>query len=361
MKILIANDTFTHPHIGCKGVGYSHAKQLGELGHKVVHRYFAGSLAINQYDPKSTEEQLISKILETKAISEKINEVDAIIVNGEGTIHHGSGKILIALLGAGIAMNKKTVLVNTVFQEFDFFKNTLSKLDIFFVRDLFSKLYANSLGLRAEICADSFLQADFDQNLPANLTFGSKKILASDWHHQRTSDSGRTIINFLSQNSNSAYFPLLQGTANLLWRYSPKLISNSPLFISARHHGICLAMKAGIPFIGLGSNTHKIESTVKMLGLSNYMLESQKNISQDLINDAIHSKSRFLDAYSNFLEKYSFNPFTELGIDKTAVDPEREIQKLYYDYEKHTKFSPLKESLQSLHIGSNFANGLLEK
>ena len=120
-------------------------------------------------------------------------------------------------------------------------------------------------------------------------------------------------------------------------------------------------MKAGIPFIGLGSNTHKIESTVKMLGLSNYMLESKKNISQDLINDAIYSNSRFLDAYSNFLEQYSFNPFTELGIDETAVDPEREIQKLYYDYEKHTELSPLKESFQTLRIGSNFANGLLEK
>src|SRR5580704_11877828 len=114
MRILLSNDTGLASHVGCIAVSDAHARMLGRAGHQVAIRHFLGSLIrFRGADAKVG----VRSILEDPSLAEQLSAVDAVVVNGEGSIHHGAGTEYLALLGAAQDLGKATLLVNAVFQD----------------------------------------------------------------------------------------------------------------------------------------------------------------------------------------------------------------------------------------------------
>jgi polysaccharide pyruvyl transferase WcaK-like protein len=119
-----------------------------------------------------------------------LDACDAVVVNGEGTLHHGAGSEYFAILGAAQQLGKATLLINAVFEAHQGWAQVISRLDDFCVRDLHSLEHARSLGFRCRLVPDSFLAAQFDATPTIDL---GGRIVVTDWHPARDADVGMTM------------------------------------------------------------------------------------------------------------------------------------------------------------------------
>ncbi len=268
MKILLANDTAVSWHIGCQAVSDGHARMLGRAGHEVLHRVFLRSL---DRHAAGRDDDVVASLRGDESLMARIEAVDAVVVNGEGTIHHGRGRPLLGLLELAQSLKKPTFLVNAVFQDSDSFLPALKRLDDFTVRDGRSLAYAESLGLRARRVADSVLAATFDE-APADLTGD----VVSDGHSQRK-DAVAALDGFRAATG-AAWLPFDDKRAQDSWRTVPARLKGADILVTGRHHGIYMALKAGIPFVALGSNTFKVEGVLEDLGRTDLLAASLDDI-----------------------------------------------------------------------------------
>lgn len=261
MKIALFNDTGNSPHAGCQAVSNAHALMLGRAGHKVVHREFVLDHRGHWTgEPKTS----IKSVLSDEALMEKIDAADTVIVNGEGTIHHGFGYHLLAILGAAQTLRKQTLLVNAVFQDTEGFDDVLHRLHDFTLRENYSLHHAQERGFRCRLVWDSSLAADYQDSPLYNF---SNQTIVTDWHGARNQDTGCTALKFLSKNTDTSYFlPLQSQSAYSTWQRMPATFATADLILSGRHHANYFAAKAGVPFICMPSNTHKVEGFIDLLG-----------------------------------------------------------------------------------------------
>jgi polysaccharide pyruvyl transferase WcaK-like protein len=260
MKVFLLNDTATVPHIGCQAVSDAHARMLGGAGHQVIDRAFLQEL---RAFATTDETAGIAAVLADEILRSRIEACDALVVNGEGTLHHGFGTEYFACIGAAQFLGKATLIVNAVFEAHDGWLSTLSKLDDFCVRDAESLRHAQSHGLHARLVPDSFLAAEFGSRATIDL---HEQIVITDWHPQRDGDVGCALRRILDDVQDSFYYPLQHGMHTHLWRGAVADWSACSIAITARHHGIYLAARARKPFIALPSNTRKIEGLIEAAG-----------------------------------------------------------------------------------------------
>lgn len=260
MKIIIFNDTGNSCHAGCQAVSDAHARLLGIAGHHVLHREF---VLHHRHHWTGSPETSIKSVLNDEDIMEKISSSDAVIVNGEGTIHHDQGQHLLAILGAAQTLRKPTVLVNAVFQDTSGFDNVLHSLEDFTVRETKSFQHAKDRGLRCRLVWDSSLVAGYD-SMP--LRDFENQTLITDWHSARNTDVGYNMLSYMAENSDTSFFlPLQTESAFSVWQKYSATMATARLVISGRHHANYFAAKAGVPFICLPSNTHKVEGFVDIV------------------------------------------------------------------------------------------------
>lgn len=261
MNVFLLNDTATVPHVGCQAVSDAHARLLGDAGHCVTDRAFLGELrTFAGHD----EAAAIRAVLADEVLCARLQACDAVVVNGEGTLHHGAGTEYFAVLGAAQRLGKATLIVNAVFEAHTGWLSVLSQLDDFCVRDQHSLDHARSHGLRCRLVPDSFLGAVFDQPAFVDL---SDRIVVTDWHPARDADVGHTLRTLLDQVETTVYFPMLHGVQSHLWRGAAAAWASSSLVITARHHGIYLAAVARKPFVALPSNTLKVQGLLAAAGV----------------------------------------------------------------------------------------------
>lgn len=262
MKVLLANDTGKTPHLGCKGVSDAHARLLGRAGHEVVHRRF---LEPRRGTETVTDAELVRSLEADDRLQACLDDVDAVIVNGEGTIHHGAGRPLLALLAVAQRRRKATLLVNAVFEETAGFDDTLRCLDDFTVRDGHSLRHATDRGCTARIVPDSYLAAGFSG--PRGPLTGD---VVTDWHWQR-GDVGAALERYLRE-STATFLPFVSEAADALWQSVPADLATARVVLTGRHHGVCAAILAGRPFVAVPSNTFKIEGMLQHLGLGHLVV-----------------------------------------------------------------------------------------
>ncbi|WP_370173124.1 MULTISPECIES: polysaccharide pyruvyl transferase family protein [Hyphomonas] len=263
MRIALFNDTGNSPHVGCQAVSNAHAVMLGRAGHRVVFRGFV--LQYRQFR-KDTEAESIAAALAHEGLQAALADCDAVIVNGEGTIHHDAGMHLLAILGAAQALGKVTLLVNAVFEETAGYDDVLARLDDFTVRDQRSLHHARERGLPCRLVWDSALAAEYD---PAPLFDLKGATAVTDWHFARADDTGRTSLEFLRAHPEATRFlPLASANAHEIWSRYPATLATASQIVTGRHHGCYFAIKARRRFIPLGSNTHKIEGLLDAAGAS---------------------------------------------------------------------------------------------
>ncbi len=302
MKILLGNDTGTAPHLGCQAVSDGHARLLGRAGHEVVHRLFRGELARHE---AVDEAQLVRNLERDERVAEMLEAVEAVVVNAEGTIHHGAGRSWLALLELAQRRGKATLLVNAVYQQMPGFEATLARLDDFTVRESRSLAEARARGGRPRLVPDSYLAARFSDG--GDPFTGD---VVTDWHRQRA-DSGDVLQRYLVERS-ATFAPLVTPEAMAGWASFPARLGGADCLLTARHHGVCAAIVAGTPFVALGSNTHKIEAMLQDLEVPFLVVESFADL-QKMRDWAVSRRDLFRSLLERLTGGGPLTTFASLG------------------------------------------------
>jgi hypothetical protein len=262
MKVALFNDTGIIPHVGCIAVSDANCRMLAGHSVAVVFRAFVGEQTSCWNGNRRSSVQQVLK----SSLRSKLEAVDAVIVNGEGTIHHGFGGHLLAILEAAQYLGKKSLLINAVLQDVELFDDVLTKLTDLTVRDIRSSDFLSGRGISHRIVVDSILEAGFESKPLIDL---SGRIVVTDWHPSRDDDVGSILRSMLVDSHLRPFFlPLAHGIHRYIWRRIPSTLSTASVLITARHHGIYLAALAGIPFVALPGNTHKIEGLLSLSGFN---------------------------------------------------------------------------------------------
>ncbi|MDR2877005.1 MAG: polysaccharide pyruvyl transferase family protein [Chromatiales bacterium] len=334
MKIALFNDTAAYGHFGCHAVSDAHARMLGRAGHEVKERFFL------DWSPVVTDPRgpgAINHLLHDDDFRHRIENVDAVIVNGEGTIHHGSGLHLLAVLGAAQKLGKATLLVNAVYENSEFHEDVIARLDDFTVREQSSLEYAKSRKLPARLVLDSSYAASFSDDRLIDL---SEKVVLTDWHLQRTADVGKTIRDYLAERREHAFFlPFERSDAIKIWHRIPASLSSATVVHTARHHGVYFCIKAKIPFVALPSNTHKVEGLLKQYGPKIPIVKSLNDLKEGE-KWAMANKNYYEDFFHKIEECLPLDTFRCLGEKFDPQGEQREITKLALDLSHHSS-SPM--------------------
>jgi polysaccharide pyruvyl transferase WcaK-like protein len=258
VKVMLLNDNANVSHVGCLGVSDAHARMLGRRGHRVTHRYLIGAM---QRFSDANSDTGVARALADPSFREALDAVDAVVVNGEGTIHHGAGTEYLNVLGAAVTVGKPALLVNSVLEAVEGFDHILAGLDDLTVRDTRSKLYLASKGIRSRLVFDSFIEAGFRDDPIVDL---SGRVVVTDWHHSRDEDVGASLVGFLQRRPphKTWFLPFLCRDVSQAWAVIPAMLSRADVVVTGRHHGIYSAILAGVPFVAFSSNTHKVDGLI---------------------------------------------------------------------------------------------------
>jgi GT2 family glycosyltransferase/tetratricopeptide (TPR) repeat protein len=253
LSVALFNDTGCLSHAGCRGVSSGHDAMSESLGVDIAYRSCLGEWSELWSGERAASLQAFRK----SQLPRLLHGMDAVVVNGEGTIHHGAGLHLTTILAGAQELGLPTFLVNAVFQECEQDLETLRKLDDFTVRDSNSAAYLERLGIAHRLVSDSILAADFE-NRPCHDFAG--KIVVTDHHLARNHDVGQALKRLLKELGDQAvYYPLDAPERAEDWRHAVADLEAVRLVVTGRHHGVYLAGMAGVPFVALGSNTWKVE------------------------------------------------------------------------------------------------------
>jgi hypothetical protein len=260
MRVTLLNDTGSSAHCGCLAVSEAHVRMLARKGAVIHHRWFLGQL---NHLKRPNQAEMVEAILKDDNLAPTLQDADAVVVNGEGSIHHGKGVVWLAALAAAKQLGKKALLINAVMQDVKGYEAILNDLDDLTVRDRHSSDFLTQKGVRHRLVPDSCLEAEFSEE---PLIVLSGQIVVTDWHADRA-DVGRALTRLLNSRAPTFYLPFAHAMHRYVWKQIPATLAMADVVVSARHHGNYMAALAGVPFVPLGSNTHKVEGFIAMSGL----------------------------------------------------------------------------------------------
>ncbi len=209
MKVVLLNDTSDNRHFGCEFVGAAYRELLDARGIEILgvqHR-----------------KQVLDRELCGKA--------DLVIVNGEGSIHHGGYQHLM-----DIGKEWPSVLINCSIEEY-----------------------------RGEMDFSNFLIATVRESKSAEYT-GQELVpdLIFSHNFERTNESGL----FISDGSRRNY----KGIAPRAPLFVELLLGSAQAALG-RFHAIAIAAIAGIPFSAWAANTWKNEGIMTDMSISQHYYE----------------------------------------------------------------------------------------
>jgi polysaccharide pyruvyl transferase WcaK-like protein len=184
-----------------------------------------------------------------------IESCDAVVVNGEGTLHDSTPRALRILetLRFAQALRKHTVLCNASwFNMGNSYDDVLRKLDQCTVRDQFSKdQLVQSHGVHAEIAPDlSFYSSEM-----AVSGGTSRRVLTTDFYSREFRAFVRPVSGQLAK------FDTIDMAA-VSWQKMLDETAASEMLATGRHHGVYAACKTRTPFFACPGNTPKIEGLI---------------------------------------------------------------------------------------------------
>lgn len=213
------------------------------------------------------------------------NLADTIIVNGEGTIHHNAkaGNFLMDMLEKGQREGKRTCLINAVFQqEPPYCKKILQDLDIFWVREELSYENARDCGGNPDVKPD--LSANYVR-----------------WKMPDFSTQSEGVPRFVVYGND--WYGRMHGKVSLEWPFEDfvkKLHRKQWIYVTGQHHGVYAAALAGVPFIPVKSNSHKIEGLIKWSGFPIHVFNHPDEITPETI-DKVRENYKLYREFSEWL------------------------------------------------------------
>lgn len=236
MRLYLANDTSTEAHAGCKAVMRSLRAALSQVPNLTI----------------TATHQVGSMDLDEAAF----DAADAVLINGEGSIHHSTARatFLLALLQEARQRGKKVLLVNALFQQYDGPPDLLANLTLLTVREPRSAAFARRFGGTPHVLLDS--AAD-----PAFLAAG--KPIAGKQGRLIGGSHGNALLKSPFEWLAGKPLTMAQGRFEDI----VATLRQADLYLTGQHHGVYAAALAGCPFVATPSNSHKIEAFIYWSGL----------------------------------------------------------------------------------------------
>ena len=231
MKVVILNNTSRY-HKGCEKVMEYLHKDVVQSGHQIVASVMGNKDTLTD-------------------AWDKIEMSDAVIVNGEGTMHHDRPipHSLLNVIRNAKKQGKKTALINTVWQSMtldDEMKDVLRDTYIS-VREIMSAEELQKDGIDADIHLDlSYFNAVPEKVSPHRELVVGKFFAQADY---RPKDI--PVLDIFKQD----------------WDTFVNVLRSTDWFITGRHHELYASCKARCPFATLSGNTHKNEGLMKTAGV----------------------------------------------------------------------------------------------
>jgi len=193
-------------------------------------------------------------------------EHDALLVNGEGNMHHGSKRFhhKMGLLREAVAAGRPAWLVNSVWQDNPHdYDDLLPLLSGLFVREVLSqRQLAERHGVRAEVMPD----ASFFDVLPTHTLvqdFCGRPAVTDFFVLPKGPAGGRHVF-----ERRDHLFPHARHLSFIDWTWGRTVASlrTAGHLITGRHHAVYSACVARVPFVASEGNTHKIRGLVQSAG-----------------------------------------------------------------------------------------------
>lgn len=259
-RVVVLNDTRRDVgHVGCEMVMQNLLSLLRESGAEVVATF----------EDLSGDNHMQYRT--AIALS------DAVVVNGEGTMHHDRPMAIDLVAAAEYArsLGKQSFLINSVWQDNPFLDHRLpGAFDAVFVRESRSAAQVSVAGVSARVVPDlSFFGMSShrsDNRRTRKPTYtdsvrpGVTRLLrqAARIHGGRHVYMRPPAVEVLRQHFPGAPRWLAATLASSAMGIKD---FNGPI-VSGRYHAVCIAMKFGLPFLAVSSNTHKLEGMLDDVG-----------------------------------------------------------------------------------------------
>jgi polysaccharide pyruvyl transferase WcaK-like protein len=218
------------------------------------------------------------------------NNFDLIILNGEGSCHDDSKKIISYLeyMNEASVAGVKTMVVNSVWQNNS--KSTtelLQKISYISVREIKSKNeILKYIDKKIEVAIDLsyFHTVEFREFKSTTIVAGNKFIPKKQ----------RELYSNIGEES---YIDIFSED----WETIVNKLKNSKVLITGRHHEVYASCKAECPFISVEGNTHKISGILETFDIDIPVLNY--NSTNDVILDHISNIDKYKNEYTNLFKK----------------------------------------------------------
>lgn len=261
-RLYLFNDTSRSRHAGCKAVMRSVRAELLAFA-DIVATHTVGSTLID---------------------AAAFGSCDAVVVNGEGSIHHDSPRanFLMMVLAAAQATGKRSALINALYQQDQLpIPDVLARLDFMSVREVRSAAQARRHGGCPWVLIDS--AADRRQLRAAKPLRAVAGIVKGGTHPKAPSA-------IWLDGMDVAKVDLATGTLDEI----VATLRQADVYVTGQHHGLYAAALAGIPFVALTSNSHKVEGLIEWSGLPIPVVANEQSLAKAL-SFAQHNRAVFED------------------------------------------------------------------
>ena len=277
--VLLVNDTYNEKHLGCKLTSLGNRTMLEADGHTVCpisiedKKVACPRCSINDDEIEKFARHVVG------FVSNQYPDAEAICINSEGSLHHGShdGKRgrradLVAWARAGEILKLPTILVNGVYDTLpDWYGPILQSCADVVAREPLSQKEMERIGVKCRVQFDSSMAVE-----PVPDKAGHEgRIIFTD-----TVDSKKNpFMEALCDDYDGRWMPLRDD-----WRseYIKNPYAGAKLVVTGRFHGAVLALLAGVPFLAIPSNTHKIEGLAKMVDREEWVCDDLHHLSRTL-------------------------------------------------------------------------------
>jgi hypothetical protein len=188
-------------------------------------------------------------------------DYDLLVVNGEGSMHHGSGTCVRKMreIEQALARGKRAALVNTVWQDNPpKLAGILKRCEAVVAREVLSQQALAAQGVTAPVHID---QSYFRAIDPDPYTDCAGAAVMTDFFSEEFGSFVRLTSRW------AKHYPFIDMQA-MSWSSLVRSLRSASLLITGRHHAVFAACKARLPFLALKGNTHKVDGLMRTAGVA---------------------------------------------------------------------------------------------
>jgi len=305
MNFALINDTTLDSHHGCDIVTKNIKNVLYKHGIEVSKSIYCGK--------RFSAQDLVGF------------DIHGIVVNGEGTLHHSQQRAIdliddlaevykatslpIYLINATIDANELAL-----YESFPMFRKI-------FVRETRSKIELEKYGIESTVVPDMTFYSDYSglvvgTRSGVGFTDSVYQDLSSQMYRHYAKSDDYSYLPLINSNKYASRKQIIRQAKRKMYAFFMKLvgivaderyvkyqyyiennddfvekIAGLKLLVTARYHGLCLAIQTRTPFIAVAGNSHKVQGLLEDIGFSKSRLAKLADINAELI--------AALDSYSD--------------------------------------------------------------